>query len=420
MQPLLGLAVALRRRGHEVRVAAPPNFAAWTARLGLPFHSIGVDFHAFAQEQQDVARHPLHAIRVVTQLLQEQISVQFREMRDLMTGLDRVISTGFQFAAPALAETRGIPFHFAAFAPGLLPSPRHAPSLLPWADPPKLVFRPSWWLLEQVFIRTLGPAVNRERAALGLGPVRSINIALMSPQVLLAVDPLLSAPLPDDVQLPFVQTGAWTLPSGEQLPADVEHFLADGPPPFFFGFGSVPNASPRETTRLFVDAVRSVGGRALISRGWANFGTEALPPGFLAVEDLPHDRLFSRMAAVVHHGGAGTTQTAARAGVPQIVVPHGADQFYWAHRVETLGLGGAPLPKTRLNRTRLEAALRKVQIDRKIRDNARRLADQLREVDGVARAVRVLETLDAASKHGVTERSPAAILPHARCQSEQL
>jgi UDP:flavonoid glycosyltransferase YjiC (YdhE family) len=391
IQPLFGLAVALQRRGHEVRVAVPPNFAAWSAELGLPFHSLGIDFHAFAQEQQDIARHPIHAIRVMIRLLQEQVSVQFRETRDLLSGVDRVVSSGLQFAVPALAEARGIPCHFAAFAPGLLPSPSHAPALLPWANPPKIVIRPSWWLMEQVFGRTVGPIVNRERARLGLRPIHSVSRGLLGEHVLLAVDPLLSGPLPDDVQIPFVQTGAWTLSSGRPVPAEVDRFLAEGPPPFFLGFGSIPDASPEETTRLFIDAVQAVGGRALISRGWANLGSQPLPRGFLAVGDLPHELVFPRVAAVLHHGGAGTTQTTARAGVPQIVVPHGADQFYWAHRVQRLGVAGTPLPKTKLNRHRLESALRMAMNDSQMRIKARQLGMRLRETDGVSQAVRILE-----------------------------
>ena len=119
---------------------------------------------------------------------------------------------------------------------------------------------------------------------------------------------------------------------------------------------------------------------------------EALPPGFLAVGNLPHERVFPRVAAVLHHGGAGTTQTAARAGVPQIVVPHGADQFYWAHRIQVLGLGGAPLPKTRLNRARLESTLRKVQAEcAGSGTTPAGSANSSGRIDGVANAVRFLE-----------------------------
>jgi len=158
----------------------------------------------------------------------------------------------------------------------------------------------------------------------------------------------------------------------------------------------VPDGNPAETTRVLVEAVRSAGGRALISRGWANLANEPLPEGFLAVGGLPHDKLFPRLAAVIHHGGAGTTQTAARAGVPQILVPHGADQFYWASRIRKLGLGPRAVAKTRLSRDRLGAALTEVARDPGYRDRAAALGQRMRLVDGVGNTIRYLER-----RHGI-------------------
>lgn len=94
-----------------------------------------------------------------------------------------------------------------------------------------------------------------------------------------------------------------------------------------------------QTGRLLVEAARALGLRSLLSQGWANLTPADLGEDCFSVGDLNHSKLFPRVAAVVHHGGAGTTSTAARAGTPQVIVPHNYDQFYWAHRVKELGIG---------------------------------------------------------------------------------
>jgi vancomycin aglycone glucosyltransferase len=140
---------------------------------------------------------------------------------------------------------------------------------------------------------------------------------------------------------------------GDPLPEKLEQFLAAGPAPVYFGFGSMPDHDPRATTELLLAVAERVGCRALISRGWAELGEAALPEHVMAVGDVSHARLFPRTAAVVHHGGAGTTHSAARAGVPQIVVPHLLDQFYFARRVHELGVATPAIARRKLTVSRL-------------------------------------------------------------------
>jgi UDP:flavonoid glycosyltransferase YjiC (YdhE family) len=135
---------------------------------------------------------------------------------------------------------------------------------------------------------------------------------------------------------------------------------------------------PDRTTRLLLDAISDLGCRALISEGWAGYGRVALPDGVQAVGSVSHAELFPRVAAVVHHGGAGTTTMAARSGVPQLVVPHGADQFYWGKRVRLLGLGPPPLPRRRLTRERLARLLAQMLDNEVLAERARELGARLR------------------------------------------
>ena len=131
------------------------------------------------------------------------------------------------------------------------------------------------------------------------------------------------------------------------LPPKLEHFLSQGPPPVYLGFGSMTDPHPADTTRCLLEAVRLAGCRAVVSRGWAALGEGPLPEGVMVVDGVDHAALFPRLAAVVHHGGAGTTTAAARAGAPQVIIPQHYDQPYFAQRIDELGIGtghaaGAP------------------------------------------------------------------------------
>jgi vancomycin aglycone glucosyltransferase len=153
----------------------------------------------------------------------------------------------------------------------------------------------------------------------------------------------------------ITQTGAWILSDRTPLSPDVEDFLARGEPPVYFGFGSMPVAAG--TSRTIVDAARAAGRRAIVSRGWADLERIDEASDCHVIGDVNQQALFPRVAAVVHHGGAGTTHTAALAGIPQVVVPMFSDQPYWARRVRELGIGTS-VPIAELTVDRLAAALR--------------------------------------------------------------
>jgi vancomycin aglycone glucosyltransferase len=146
-------------------------------------------------------------------------------------------------------------------------------------------------------------------------------------------------------------------------PPKLEAFLEQGEPPVYIGFGSMTDPNPRITTRAVLAGVTDAGCRAVLSEGWAGLGGGGLPEHVMVVGSVPHASLFRRVAAVVHHGGAGTTTMAARAGVPQIVVPHVLDQYYWAERVSRLGVG----------------SLRALRDNELVSENAAALGERLRE-----------------------------------------
>jgi UDP:flavonoid glycosyltransferase YjiC (YdhE family) len=152
---------------------------------------------------------------------------------------------------------------------------------------------------------------------------------------LLAADPVVSPLQPTDLDV--VQTGAWTLPDERPLSAELEAFLDAGSPPVYVGFGSMPGTA--DAAKVAVEAIRAQGRRVILSRGWADLALPDHRDDCFAVGEVNHQVLFGRVAAIVYHGGVGTTTTAARAGVPQVVVPYLSDQPYIAGRVAALGIG---------------------------------------------------------------------------------
>jgi UDP:flavonoid glycosyltransferase YjiC (YdhE family) len=191
-------------------------------------------------------------------------------------------------------------------------------------------------------------------------------------------------------------TGYWFLDPGDDWtpdPALVEYLRA-GPPPVYVGFGSMSNRKPEETVDLILEALARTGQRAILLSGWGGLQKADLPGSVLMVDSVPFSWLFQRVAAVVHHGGAGTTSAGLRAGVPSIVVPFFADQPFWGRRVVELGVGPEPIPRRKLTAGRLAQAIHSAVSDQTLRQRAAELGSAIRAEDGVARAVAIIQQLE--------------------------
>jgi UDP:flavonoid glycosyltransferase YjiC (YdhE family) len=336
VEPLVALAVRLRALGVEVRVCAPPDTGERLAEFGVPLVPVGQSTRAMTHRKTPPS--PKDAPR----LSAEAIATQFDQVPAAAEGCDAVVATGVLAAAVAVrsvAEKLGVPYFYACHCPIYLPSP-HYPPPPPLGEPPArdvTDIRALWDRNNQGAYRRFGGALNSQRAAIGLPPVENIYDYGYTDHPLLAGDPIL-VPLPP-TDLDVVQTGAWILPDERPLSAELEAFLDAGSPPVYVGFGSL--RAPVDVARVVVEAVRAQGRRVILSRGWADLALIDDGDDCFAVGEVNHQVLFGRVAAVVHHGGAGTTHAAAQAGAPQIVVPQIADQPYFAGRVAELGIGVA-------------------------------------------------------------------------------
>jgi len=345
VQPVVALALQLRALGQEVRLCVPPDFREWIEGSGIPVTPIGPEVRAFAVASRPATPPAPPTPEQMRQLMDATVATQFDTIGAAADGCNIIVATtAIQIATRSVAEMRGIPYVFAAYSPNVLPSRHHAPPVLTTqgqtpaaavADVGEL-----WARNADSFNNTFGAALNAHRVSRSLEPVTDVRTHMFTDHPWLAADPTL-APWPEPSEPAVFQTGAWMLPDERPLSEEIEAFLEAGDPPIYFGFGST--RAPHGVTDVIVRTARALRRRAIVSRGWADLSLDN-EPGCLAIGEVNVQALFPRVAAVVHHGGAGTTTAAARAGVPQVVAPQMYDQFYWAQRIEQLEIGSAHAP----------------------------------------------------------------------------
>lgn len=190
-------------------------------------------------------------------------------------------------------------------------------------------------------------------------------------------------------------TGYWFLDQNDNWAPTpkLKTFLEAGPPPVYVGFGSMAGRSPERLGNIVIKALQDAGVRGIISTGWGGLKTNTLPETILQIDHAPHAWLFQRMAAVVHHGGAGTTAAALRAGKPSVIVPFFGDQPFWGWRVHALGAGSRPIPQKKLTVEKLSIAIKDVMSSPHIRRKAEELGENIRNEDGIGNAIAMLEEI---------------------------
>jgi vancomycin aglycone glucosyltransferase len=375
VQPIVALGSELKARRHDVMLCVPPDFRDWIEGLGLPVTPIGPTLRS-------TAKAPAFGVSITPEqrrrMLEGTVAAQFETIASAARGADLIVgATALQVAAPSVAESMGIPYVFAALCPTVLPSRHHAPpvlSLLGDAPPQRLEDYSDLWVRDaQRWNGMWLPLINARRESLGLEPVDDVRSYVHTPRPWLASDATLG-PWPDAASDSVFQTGAWILPDERPLAPEVHTFLDAAEPPVYCGFGSI--RAPDGLARIAIESVRALGRRTILSRGWADLQLVDAEPDCLAIGEVNQQALFSRVAAVVHHGGAGTTHAAARGGAPQVIIPQHYDQHYWSQRVEELGVGvrhESSVPTTESLTRALERAL-----EPGVASRARALAPRIR------------------------------------------
>ncbi|MEU9174530.1 glycosyltransferase [Streptomyces sp. NPDC048420] len=320
VEPMAGLAAALRESGAEARVCAPPDeeFAKRPAGVGVELVPVGQPVRTAATRAGQPSRAGL-AERAAA-----MTAAQFEAVVAAAEDADAGVATGLLPAADGArtaAGKLGLPYVFA----------------VPEGVTDNRVLHD----LDARFMNeTFGTGLDALHASIGLPPVADFRTHVLTDRPWPAADPLLG-PWQTPADLDVVRTGAWALPDERPLPDGHETFPEAGEAPVYVGFASMPMHGAGNAGQVAVGAVRAQGRSVLVGRGRADLALIDGADDCFDVGEADHQALFRRVAAVVHHGGAGTTTTSALAGVPQVVVPQIADQPYRAGRVAELGIGAA-------------------------------------------------------------------------------
>ncbi len=372
VQPFIGLGESLHRLGHTVTLAAADEFRDLVLGHGLGFEPLSFDLRSGIES--DIGRewlggsstNQVREARLMRTVMRHVASTLADDLERLVGSADAVVSSALTFDAVdtlvGAATGRRTPHVYATFQP-VWPTSFGMSSTFALRPTSRSVLNLGWsWLAAQAawsVVRSTGDLLRRRRGLPGRTMLGYAAAAQRTP-TLLAASPLVVPPSPD-WPASIRQTGFWFPTASDPcdptgVDPDVRAFVDGGSAPVYLGFGSMPTGDPDGVVRTFVTALRRAGRRGIVSSGWADLGAALLPRDVMAVGSVPHEWLFPRCAAVVHHGGAGTTAAALGAGVAQIVVPHIADQPYWGRRVAELGVGSVALARKHFNADRLGRA----------------------------------------------------------------
>jgi UDP:flavonoid glycosyltransferase YjiC (YdhE family) len=402
VQPCIALGLGLKRAGYQVRIAAYGVFSDFVESYDLEFASIAGNPREVMEQQPgqtwlQSGDNPLAFARGLKRLTtRDTIKQGQADTLEACRGTHAVIYSMFGAAGYHVAEMMGVPSMFALLQP--FSRTREFPSItLPGRS---LGGRVNWLthlIGERLIWQMVRVPYNRwRREVLGLKPLSfrgPFDLLYQKREPYIYGFSQYVVPRPRDWPDWHVTTGYWFLDSPVEWspPPGLLDFLSRNPKPIYIGFGSMSGRIARRLAAPVIEAVRLSKQRAVLLGGWASIHEGDLPDHIYAVESAPHDWLFPHMAAVVHHGGAGTTAAGLRAGVPSVVVPFFADQPYWGSRIHSLGVGPKPVLQKKLTAQSLADAITQAVTDKDMQHRAASLGEKIRAEDGVARAVEIVD-----------------------------
>lgn len=407
VQPFIALAQALKNRGDDVLLAAPPNFEQFVTEHGISFCSLGIDLKQFLNEPE--ARAAIDSGNIIKQLRWRQKHINelfirtFEDAWKVSQGSDLLIFKSSISVGPGIATRLNIPCVEVGFIPltatryfpcALMKNQRNSQNAIlsrfrKLASAAKLNFI-MWQLVRGI--------VNKFRVeVLQIAPIpfwgENFKRGKLNRPTIYAYSPIV-LPKPKDWPEHIHVVGNWFLRESNEwiAPEHLIKFIEAGSPPVCFGFGSMTRQDPEETTLIIVNALKRTNQRGIILGGWSEIGLKQTLPDFvLALPEAPHEWLFPKMAAVVHHGGAGTTAAALKAGIPSVIVPHLGDQPFWAERLYESGLAAKPLDIAMLSAKNLAERITAATTDLSIKANTTAVKEKMKHESSIVKSLEIID-----------------------------
>ena len=396
IQPFLALSERLLKVGHEVRVCTSEIYRDRFTKRGIDFYPVGAPFDLDRLDQAMDAivqiKDPLKsAILIATEGILYKADQWYEDCFKGMEGYDLAICHSADVPGQEAAIRNNLPWITVSYCPGFIKTRYEAPAPIPNLGAPLNTLL--WKVAEQLIRKQVDPLFNDFIASIGGEERDCIGFkGMYSPKLnLIAASPSVSKP-PPDLPSEHKFTGAWFLEESDyEMPPVLQKFLDQGSPPIIISFGSMGGSKNVETSCILVEAVQRTDQRAIIQAGWGNLGMESPPENICFVGYMPHNFLFPQGCCVIHHGGAGTTAAACRAGVPSITVPHLADQPYWGCTLRKIGVAPKPLHRQDLTPKRLAKRINEVISSQSMAERAKTLMKKIKTEDGLTAAVRLIE-----------------------------
>ncbi|GER25007.1 sterol 3-beta-glucosyltransferase [Striga asiatica] len=379
VQPFVAIGKRLQDYGHRVRLATHSNFKEFVLTSGLEFYPLGGDPKVLAgymvKNKGFLPSGP------------SEIPVQRNQMKEIIYSLlpackEPDIDSGIPFKADAIIAN-----------PPAYGQPVNSPILYLVLSNQQDIECLSYQIVDSLIWLGIRDMINDVRKKkLKLRPVTYLsgsqgsesNIPhgyIWSPH--LVPKPKDWGPKVDVVGFCFLD-----LATNYEPPESLLNWLKAGPKPIYIGFGSLPVQEPEKMTQIIVEALEITKQRGIINKGWGGLGNLAEEKDFVyLLDNCPHDWLFLQCAAVVHHGGAGTTAAGLKAACPTTIIPFFGDQPFWGERVHDRGVGPAPIPVEEFSLQKLVDAIN-CMLDPKVKQSAVELAKAMEDEDGVTGAVK--------------------------------
>ncbi|PWY83896.1 UDP-Glycosyltransferase/glycogen phosphorylase [Aspergillus sclerotioniger CBS 115572] len=376
VQPFIALGTALQQCGHRVRIATHQVFQNFVHDSGLEFYPIGGDP---SQLMAYMVKNP-GLIPRMSSVRAGEIAKKQQMMADILRGCwqscvavdpvsqapfvaDAIIANPPSFAHVHCAQALGIPLHLMFTMPwsATRAFPHPLANLKNVSPDQDWINHVSFGVVDWLSWQGLGEVINEWRKSdLSLEPIAMSEgpflLQTLKVPYTYCWSPAL-VPKPDDWPANLEVCGFFFRDAPDYKPdAALASFLSSGPPPIYIGFGSIVLEDSEKMTRMFVEAIQQTGVRALISRGWSKLGGIECE-NIMYLDDCPHEWLFQRVSAVIHHGGAGTTACGLRYGKPTFIVPFFGDQPFWGQMVAANGAGPSPIPHELLSAQKLAESI---------------------------------------------------------------
>lgn len=401
IQPYIALGVGLKKAGYDIILATCENFRHFVEDFELKFHPVRVDFSEIMRSQGGQkmleADTPLKFLTSHHHIDYDTMNRKIGDdIWDACKGCDAIIYHPGIANAFLIAQELGVPSIMASPIP--MSSTKDYPSLLLY-DGPRLgklynllthfIFEQGFWMMFRSGAKKFWK--SRKKSVPFITPNR-LQRDKGLPILYGYSEHMLRRPYDweDNIQI----TGNWLIHAENDWtpPDNLKEFLLKGSAPVYIGFGSIyqSDEEAKQTTEIISEALQISGQRGIIATGWNGLSRKIdLPESILTIESAPHTWLFPKMAAVVHHGGVGTTSAGLYAGVPSIIIPHCNDQPAWGRRIYELGVGPKSIPRKKLTAKKLADAI-KAALSEDIRKRAREIGNNMQKEDGVNKAVGII------------------------------